>query len=312
MEIPDWKLIFDSPVLKAEAKDGGFANETWEVQTQKGKYILKVTKNPPHPDRPFWDGLKTLFGLDVYKHILYRKVLADFIREHSPLRVPKVLYADRSREFLPNPFVIMEEIEGQLAEFDHSQNTERLAFQIGDHLGRLHHASFPYWGCFPDDPRYPPEAWPLKLASAMESMAEKWFRGNPDVQKNLPSFAAQARALTAPQQFALVLPDLRLSQFLMENGQITTLVDIESHVIGPRELDFINLEHWLPCKYIPAFLEGYEKHQPIPDLQPVRSLYRYLYYLIDVLAVKDYQEWMNQPILFGGEPENDCRATEKH
>jgi hypothetical protein len=132
----------------------------------------------------------------------------------------------------------------------------------------------------------------------MEHMAHKWHADDDRVQAHLGDFVAQARDLPPPDHLALVFPDLRGAQFLQQNGKLSSLVDVETQVVGPRELDFVVAEFSLKPEDIYPFSQGYEAYLTAPPLGDVRPLYRFLYYLIEALWEGDYDEWMNSQIKF--------------
>jgi Ser/Thr protein kinase RdoA (MazF antagonist) len=300
-ETLDWQSLFKEPVRNVEHLSDGYANDSWMVQTAKRSYVVKITRTEPSPVRPFWDGLYTLFGLNVHTHIEHRRTLARFIRKHSQLKVPAVTHVDDSNSSFPHPFVIYNKLPGETAGFNPSSSpfdTGTLARDLGEHLGKIHRASFQFWGTYPSPPRFKLADWPGLLSQALQKLAPHWFMDQKEVMADLVNCIEQARALPAPDSASLVLPDLRGSQFLVENGHLSAIVDIESHVLGSRELDFIALEYLLAPQDIPAFIEGYTPYLSIPNLTSVRQVYRYLYWVIAALGETDYPKWMNQRALF--------------
>jgi len=302
-EQPDWDSLLSDPVVEVQHNQSGYANDTWIVRTEKRSYVVKATRAAadPRPDRPFWDGMYTLFGVNPYGHLQQRRALADFIRQHSPLEVPHTIHIDASQSVYPRPFIIDEKLPGEPADLDPTTSpfdVLALARQLGEHLGSLHAVAFNFWGSYPISPSFRLQDWPELLAKALENMTPHWFEDQPQVMRALPDFAARARRLPALASAALIFPDLHPGQFLVHDGRLAALVDIESHVLGPRELDFIALEYALQPRHLPAFREGYTRHLPLPDLAPVRALYRYLYWVMSALGAEDYREWMEQAPLF--------------
>jgi aminoglycoside phosphotransferase (APT) family kinase protein len=298
---PDWGRIFRGPIEEIEHASQGYANDTWIIGTEKRSYVVKATRTFPSPTRPFWDGMLTLFGMSIYHHIKHRRALAGFLRRHSPLTIPHALHIDMSEKIFPRPFIVYEKLPGEPANLDgaaDSAGAAAFARQLGDHLGRLHTADFQFWGSYPSPPDFALKDWPLRLSGSLKALAHRWFSDQPEVLAALPGFVSQARRLPPPASAALVLPDLRPNQFLVSDGHLSALVDIESHVLGPRELDFIALEYMLTPQTLPAFMDGYTRHLPLPNMASVRPLYRYLYWLITALGMHSYAQWMNQPALF--------------
>ena len=296
MSEPNWEEVFDEPVLTAERLGGGFANDVWSVRTDAGEFVVKITRNPPRPNRPFWDGLEMLFGLNTHENMRRLPGLADLMRDLSPLSVPRIVHVDRRGREIPEPYIVAERLPGDPLTLD-GENRENLARELGQHVGALHRKAFSDWGRF-GEARYEAAEWPPRLAATLEFMVDKWYEDDAGVRTTLDSFLEQARALDAPSEFCLILPDFRLAQFLQRDGHVSAVVDVESYVIGPPALDLIVLEHSLPADLAPAFSEGYEEHSSPPRLALVRSLYRYLYCLVQALGEYDFEEWMNRPAIF--------------
>lgn len=298
---PVWDSIFPESVVSARQIDTGYenANEIWDVVTPRGAFVVRIPRaDAGKPRHPFWDGLYKLFGLHVYVDIESQAPLAQVIHDRSPLRVPHVRSVDVSGTLIGRPYTIVERLPGKPAQLDLGPGRELIAQDLGAHLGGVHRARFEYWGTFEGHPRFNPREWPSRLADTLAVLAERDHADAAKVRATLSRFQAQARALPVPQHLTLVFPDLRPSQFLEHDGRLTALVDIESMVIGPRELDLVAIEYSLPPQHVGAFRRGYEKYLPLPPLADVRALYRYVYYLIDILAEPDFDRWMNHGIRF--------------
>ncbi|HZD11311.1 MAG TPA: aminoglycoside phosphotransferase family protein [Candidatus Binatia bacterium] len=296
-EAPDWTGFFQTEVLEAVQLEGGYANDIWHVYTEAGDYIVKITKVPPRPDRHFWDGLEKLFGLNIFESITQRKELAEFLQEHTHLRVPSIYYVEREDAKVGGPHMVMQRLPGEPLDLEQGNSRESLAHSLGEHLGQLCTAAFSDWGCYPQ-PRYPADAWPKRLAATLAYMAYAWYDEDEQVLAPLDQFVKQARQLEPPESFSFIMPDFRMSQFLQHDRRLSALVDVESQVLGPPELDLVILEYSLPAHLLGPFEEGYQQYHPLPTVGPHRALYRYLTYLIQALGGYDYDEWMQAPTLF--------------
>ena len=296
----DWNEVFPEKVLSARQLNVGYenANEIWDVRTERGPYIVKIPRAVAgRPKHPFWYGLFKLFGLHVYVDIESLKPLADFIHERTPLRVPYVRRVDTTGEKIAKPYTIVERVRGEEAELT-GVHAADIARGIGGHLGSLHQARFDYWGVFEGDPKLAHEEWPGRMADALGELAQRDIPDRAKVRARLPAMQRAAQALPVPEAFTLIFPDLRASQFLQRDGKLVALVDIDSIVIGPRELDLIAAEYMLPRELVTPFVEGYTKFLPLPKLAEVRELYRTLWFLVWVLGEDDYDKWMQHDIWF--------------
>lgn len=297
---PDWSDVFPEKVLSARQINVGYenANEIWDVRTERGPYIVKIPRAVAgRPKHPFWYGLFRLFGLHVYVDIESLKPLADFIHANTPLRVPYVRRVDTSGEKIAKPYTIVERVRGEEATLD-GPHAEAIARGIGAHLGSLHRTRFDYWGVFEGDPKLAHEEWPARLADALGDLAARDVPDRAKVRARLPAMQRTARDLPVPDGFTLVFPDLRPSQFLQQEGRLVALVDIDSIVIGPRELDLVAAEYMLTAPLVAPFVEGYTKFLPLPRLAEVRELYRTLWFLVWVLGENDHDRWMQHDAWF--------------
>ena len=77
------------------------------------------------------------------------------------------------------------------------------------------------------------------------------------------------------------------------------IVDLEVHVIAPRELDFVALEHVLTEAQADALARGYSGISALPELSSVRPLYRMLCYLLEIQDFESISDWLRRPALFG-------------
>jgi hypothetical protein len=304
---PDWERIFSEPVVEACWVDAGYdnANDVWQVRTTKGAFVVKVGRLHTHRrEDPFWHGLQTLFGLEVQDDIRRLKLLSKMINRYSHLAIPAVRTIDNTCSAIDRPYVIVERLQGAPADLEDEDYTKTIARQLGEHLAGLHRARFDYWGVYEGHPRFPREEWPERLAGAMAELI-KTSEGDDAAREQLPEFQERARRLSPPEHLSLVFPDLRPSQFLQHHGELVALVDIESMVVGPRELDLVAVEYSLQPVHVGPFVAGYEKHLPMPNLSEVRGVYRFAYYLIQILGETDFERWMSHDIRFTDKGEGE-------
>ena len=132
----------------------------------------------------------------------------------------------------------------------------------------------------------------------LRMLVSRFFADDERMSGALGPICRAALALPAPERAALVMVDLDVCQFLSDGRRITAVVDTEGYVVGPRELDLIALEYLLDQAGAAAFARGYRTVLPLPDLAPVRTIYRYLYLLLEVQGQADFDEWMRWPSLF--------------
>jgi len=72
--------------------------------------------------------------------------------------------------------------------------------------------------------------------------------------------------------FALVMPDICGSQFLFDAADISAVVDTESYVAGPVELE-LTIAEWCLVNH-KAFADGYQSVRPLPRFSDFRAFHR--------------------------------------
>ena len=100
------------------------------------------------------------------------------------------------------------------------------------------------------------------------------------------------------ENFVPIMPDLRWDQFLQYDGKLSALVDLDAFVFGPRELELVLLEYLLDQQQAELFMLHYQQMHAMPDLSEVRTAYRLLLFLMNVLGEKNIDIWMQASIRF--------------
>ena len=104
--------------------------------------------------------------------------------------------------------------------------------------------------------------------------------------------------LSNPTESAFVMIDLDPRQLLVQDGHFTSIVDTDAYVVGPRELDFVNMEYLLDERSVIPFIRGYSSILPLPDLSKSREPLRYFLRLLEVQGEVNIETWMNKTKLF--------------
>ena len=244
-------------------------NDLWRLHRRPGPDWLMRIPRPGAEDTPFWRGMSGLFGWPLNELESRYRAIARL----SPLRIPGPVGRIEAME--DEAHFVTEWLVGEPAVASPA-NAERL----GHHLAALHDLSGEGHG---------KAGWWERLAEVLETLGG-----------DLPHtrhYADAARRLLAPAEWGWVLPDIRWDQFLMREGRLDALVDIEAFVVGPPALDFIALEYQLDDEQARRLVAAYRKHRPLPDLATCRAVYRYLFFLMGILGETDLERWMAHPPL---------------
>jgi hypothetical protein len=170
--------------------------------------------------------------------------------------------------------------------------------KFGSNLAKIHSYKMNYWGNPVGTFMIGIDNVNNHVIRSMKEIVNEFYLDNYKIVNYLPQMEQILCKIPAPEYSSFVLVDIDPSQFLSANGVITGLVDTEAYVIAPRELDFIALEYVLDRRSAELISEGYEAVLSIPDLKSVRTVYRYLYRLIEIQGDDDIDDWLSRPTLF--------------
>ena len=291
----DLQRLFDEPILEQTYLDPGYsghASDVWLVRTASGSAVARAFRWD-EPGGPFWGGCNHLFGIDPSR-VFDLEPLNAQLAEISPIPAPRVL---RKGVLGSREWVVVEHMPGRVLETLRGQPAQMLE-QLGYALARVHSRRFSDYGSPSGRVRYPLDGFFARLAETLRMLVSRFFPDDERITGVLEPICRTALALPAPASAALVMVDLDVCQFLSDGQRITAVVDTEGYVVGPRELDLIALEYLLDQAGAAAFARGYCTVMPLPDLRPVRAIYRYLYLLLEVQGQANFDEWMRWPYLF--------------
>lgn len=290
------QALFSDPIRQITALDPGYedhASDLWRVDTASGRWVVRASRLHGRPDNSFWGSLRRIFGIDP-RSLLGMAQVGELLRSLSPIATPRV---HRIVELEGRPHAIVDYLEGgQLDSFAGAAPT--LLRDLGDYMGRVHSQRFPYLGAPDGALQVAPADWGEHLAQAMAEVVSAFFPHEADLVELLPEMQALARSLPAPDGGALVMPDLDATQFLGGSDGLKALVDLESYVLGPVELDLCGLELILAPAEAATFRAAYERHRPLPDLRETRPLYRYLHRLWGAQGDRPMATYLAYPHLF--------------
>jgi aminoglycoside phosphotransferase len=291
----DLQTLFDEPILEQTYLDPGYsghASDVWLVRTSSGSAVARAFRWG-EPGGPFWGGCHHLFGIDPSR-VFDLELLNAQLAEISPIPAPRVL---RKGVLGGREWVVVEYMPGSVLETLRGQPPQMLE-QLGYALARVHSRRFSDYGSPSGRVRHPLGGFFARLAETLRMLVSSFFPDDERITGALEPICRSAQALPAPASATLVMIDLDVCQFLSDGQRITAVVDTEGYVVGPRELDLIALEYLLDQAGAAAFARGYSTVLPLPDLAPVRAIYRYLYLLLEVQGQADFDEWMGWPYLF--------------
>jgi hypothetical protein len=251
----------------------------WSLEALDGSWLfLKVVEEV---DTPFWRVMKALFALDLNAQLDQYALVYRQIAALTPLHLPTLLASDSASAPYP-AYLLTDFMQGESlcvadVNADHIQT-------LASHLASLHRANQPTWGN-------------LLLA---DRDAHDWCQlVNRVLMRVFPDDVLRLSADDV-QAFVPMMPDLRWDQFLVQDGKVTALVDLDAFVIAPIELDFVLLEYLMTAEQLAVWQKAYcECGGYVPHIShQVRVVYRKLLFAMQVLGEIDVKAWLNHPAYF--------------
>lgn len=296
MEKTNLQLLLNEPIMDAKILDPGYsehASDVWLVKTATNEVIVRSSRLNCEPDHEFWWGCNFLFGIDP-RYMIYFEHNAAFLKRISDIPVPEIIARKSVHD---KEYLIVQKMNGEMPKSFIGQSEDFL-HQFGTWLAKVHLHRLNYFGNLAKTKMDHKENFHQKLSQAMTIIVDREHHHTSKIRLYLESILKELSELPSPEHFCPILIDLDPSQFLVEDGKISAIVDIEAYAVGPREFDFIGLEYVLDETASRSFINGYEEILQLPDLSHCRTVYRYLYRLLGVQGEVDLDTWLGQPALF--------------
>ena len=274
------------PASRIPAQFSDSSHQLWFCETRDGPMVLKLCDHANIDQSAFWQGMNSLFFINFPESLGRIPDVYEYISSISPLAIPPLIAAEEAT------FVLTQWLPGE--DFDASAITGPSMKLLAQHLGLLHQQIHSNWGGLPG-PKLAASEWPIRLKATLIALAQQ--------QANVVEQAVLNQALRqidhfSENRFVPIMPDLRWDQFLMQNGVLHALVDLDAIVYGPRTLELVLLEYLLEPTQAEDFIAEYQHYHAIPDLTAVRLPYRLLLFMMHVLGETDLNSWLNHPERF--------------
>ncbi len=290
------QALFSAPLQKVTYMEPGYsghASDVWLVETEREEAVVRASRWHTAPDNEFWWGCWRLFGLDPRQSV-HMEAAAWLLAGCGPIACPRIL---RRTVLDGREYVVVQRMPGEALQSFSGQPSELLR-EFGRWLASVHSQTFSHYGNPAGTKKEPAPCFHTDMVQTMAALVGKFYGQCPPMRKELGEIQCLAGALPDVVQTSLVLVDMDPTQFLTDGTRITAVVDTEAYVLAPRELDLIGLEYVMDPASAALFAEGYASVLPLPDLQPVRRCYRFLYRLLDVQGHVPLKEWYGQRKLF--------------
>jgi len=269
-------------IIRSSAIQRAFSDSThrlWSLETaDQQSLFLKVVEKV---DTPFWQVMQALFSVDL------RTQLGEYIRVYqtvsalTPMLIPDLI--DCASQTSTSPaYLLTSKMIGCIAQAD--QVSDDIVVDLASHLAGLHKAKQSTWGSVLDSGCAAAD-WSVSLRQTLLD-----YFPNDEL---INGFSHQ------PSCFVPMMPDLRWDQFLMVDGRLSALVDLDAFVLAPIELDFVLLEYLLSPEQLALWSHAYQNAGgAIPSIAYVRDVYRKLLFAMQVLGEDDLTCWLSRPSYF--------------
>ncbi|QBZ84114.1 aminoglycoside phosphotransferase family protein [Hydrogenovibrio crunogenus] len=262
-------------------------------ETASQKEVIKALNSQSAEDSPFWQGMAEFFGVHLKQQLQHFDSLYPLIAQYSPLEIPALLQTlvvpNESIWAIKTDFLPGQSVQSELV-------TSQMVRQLAEHLACLHQVESDQFGyIFGKTKTETKPSWPQHVKQQLTQLLSVHPLLNSTEQEAL---LGQIDARFQPSEFGVIMPDLRWDQFLQQENALTGLTDLDALVFGPVELDWVLLEYLLKPEQAQLFCAEYERHRAIPEIGAVRSVYRVMLFLMNVLGEKNYQAWRDYPALF--------------
>ncbi|MCL6452921.1 MAG: phosphotransferase [Alicyclobacillus sp.] len=294
----DWNLqpLFPEPILEQHLFPDvhpGQASYVWRVTTARERRIVRTSRLTAAPEDAFWVGCRELFGVQPCNFLDMYDINAT-LRSRTSLPIPFVV---RAASLHGRSLLVVEELPGRgLVAFN--DLPVDAAAQLGCGIAEIHGATRDAYGDFPGRTAHPLRRFGAHMASVMEHLLNRFYHDSPEFQRDAPRWMEAAATLPAPACAVPILLDMDPTQFLTDGERLTGLVDTELYAYGPAAYDLIALEPLLDRPHAAAFARGYQTVRPMPDLRPVRPVYRFLQRLMELQGPVPLDAWMRAPAWF--------------
>ncbi len=269
------------------------ASDVWYVKTDRREVIVRASGIQDMNDAgAFFNSLNILFGVDP-TNVFAMDTINNTLSGFEAFVFPRIL----DKHKMDREYVVVELLQGTtLHSFNGLSESELRRFGIN--LAKIHSHRRDYCGNPIGTFKIDLSEVNKHLIRSISEIVDKFYLNEQKIVDYLLEMQRILNELPPPEYSSFVLPDIDPTQFLVDNGAITGLVDTEAYVIAPREFDFIALEYVLDERSANLISEGYKTILPLPDLNPIRKVYRYIYRLVEIQSAIDIDQWLLQPALF--------------
>jgi len=268
-------------------------NRLWHCETVDGPMMLKVCEQHTVKSSTFWQGMQSLFDINLPRQLEHFAQLYSLMNKLSCLAIPEYIASgSASEDEGAEAFILARFLPGKMVES--SGVDDEMVTKLAKQISQLHQSQRATWGAVYSQ-GMDVRLWGDRLRKTLITLVNK---SNTIISSDIWNEALAEIENCTVESFVPIMPDLRWDQFLQQDGKLTALVDLDAIVYGPRELELVLLEFLLDEQHAAIFSEEYQQLHSLPDLSLVRKSYRLLLFMMNVLGEKNVDAWMQAPTRF--------------
>ncbi len=226
------------------------------------------------------------------------RFLFNLLKKKTGLPVPKVIDLDTSKKIIPQDYILLEKLPGELlkksfSKLSHSQK-RKLAFELGLSLAKIHSIHFRNVGHFKPD-RLVKMPWP-KMAGGIYNNSldgiKRFKLLDKALIKKIESFIENNKMLLDVKfKPSLIHSDYNGGNILIRNGKISGILDMEWSYSGHAEYELSAMDLKLMrtiSPYKEDFFRGYEsKIKRRKNYKKFESFYGIIYWMSIIYWIYD-------------------------
>ena len=246
-------------------KGGVSSNEIRFFDYEGTKYVLKTALMVRDNLSPFWTMMKNVFLFTFEKQNEHLADLYSTLKDNPHIPVAAFVAAD-------DEVMIYEYMQGDSWDEDEFPKGEDNAYKLGQYVGYNHRKSYEKCGIIGAEDVA--DFYHRVLVQIGECIEINW-NGDEPIDKKVREYYEELKEKRfVSSKYSLMMVDMCADQFLFDNENLVSCVDLDAYVIGPVEweLSFLKtqVEDW------ERFVEGYETYQSMPRFEGLSKLFFFL------------------------------------
>lgn len=275
-------LSYAKTNISSFKKFGVSSNEIRIFDYNAKKYILKTPLMIGDNLSPFWLMMKNVFSYTFEKQNKYLSDLYRVLKGNPHISVVPFVAAD-------DEAMVYEYMYGDSWDVDEFPNGTNNAYKLGKYVGYNHQVAYKNCGIIG---ALDVTDFYSRVLLHIEGCIHTNWNTDDEVDKKVRLYFEKLKQSDfTSSKYSLIMIDICADQFLYDNENIVSCVDLDAYVIGPVEweLSFLKtqIEDW------ESFIKGYETYQSMPDFKKSSKLFFFLMALNAFLDKAEMKKVLN-------------------